>query len=226
MGGVLVAPTRTLKAVAGAPDWVGPIVAIVIATLVTTVAFTGRIVSEMGGMFGGAPGELQMVMMIAMPVVGLLGGFVTTLIGWTIRTGAIWVLARIVGERANFRSLLAVVGYAYIPQLLLGSLVTAVSIGFGAIEFSMSSRPDMAVPTSLLWFLPEGAADSMATQHLLGQIELFALWSLVITAIGVRQVYPFSTTKSAVVVAIYWIVSTAVTAGFFALIAVIQESLT
>lgn len=97
---------------------------------------------------------------------------------------------RIAGERANFRSLLAVVGYAYIPQLLLGSLVTAVSIGFGAIEFSMSSTPDMAIPTSLLWFLPAGTVDSMAMQHLLGQIELLALWSLVITAIGVRQVYP------------------------------------
>jgi hypothetical protein len=225
LGGVLVAPTRTLQMVAGAPDWVGPIVVVVIATLVTTVAFTGRIVSEMGGMFGGAPGAFQMVMMIAMPVVGLLGGFVATLIGWTIRTGAIWVLARIVGERANFRSLFAVVGYAYIPQLLLGSLVTAVSIGFGAMEFSMSSTPDMAVPTSLLWFLPAGTADSTAMQHLLGQIELFALWSLVITAIGVRQVYPFSMTKSAVVVAIYWIVSTAVTVGFFALITAIQESL-
>ena len=48
---------------------------------------------------------------------------------------------------------------------------------------------------------------------LLKEIELFALWSLILTTIGVQRVYRFSMRKAGVITVLYWILSAGVPIG-------------
>ena len=191
-----------------------------VAGLVVSVGFIGKVLPDIGD---DLPGQLRLPMMIGLPIFVLLGGLIASVVGWTIRAGAIWILSRLAGERASFYALFSVVGYAYIPQVLLTALVMAGAVGFGLVKFSVADISSMVPPTSALWLLPEGTVDSPVARSLIAQIELFALWSLVLTIIGVQRVYAFNMSKAAAVVLLYWVLEIAVAAGFVALMMGFQQ---
>ena len=222
VGAVIVAPQRAFQGVAAEPDWVGPFFAMLVAGLVLSVGFIGKMLPDIGDDF---PGQLRLPMMIGLPVFIFLFGLVSSVACWAIRAGAIWIIARLAGKHASYRSLFSVVGYAYIPQVLLAALVMAGAVGFGFVEFSVADISNAVPPTSLLWLLPEGTVNAPVAKSLTAQIELFALWSLALTIIGVQRVYAFDMSKAAAVVLLYWILDIAAAAGFVALMMGLQQLL-
>lgn len=192
LGGVLLSPDRVFQEVTGQPDWVGPFFLILVSVLVGSIAMTGKLLTEMGGTLGGMPGAVGM-MMIGMPLFVLAAMLVGGYAGWFIRAGSIWIIARLSGERSLFYPLLSVVGYAFLPELLLGGIVMACVVSFG--EISISSMSSLIASTSLAGVLP-ALAGSSPMRALLGEIELFAIWSVVLTTVGVRRVYGVSIRKA------------------------------
>ena len=222
VGAVLIAPQRAFHGVTAEPDWVGPFFTVLVAGLILSVAFISKVLPDVGS---DMPGALRLPMMIGLPIFIFLFGLVSSLAGWTIRAGSIWIIARLAGKRAGFDSLFSVVGYAYIPQVLLAALDMAAAVGFGFVEFSVADISSSVPPTSLLWLLPEGAVNAPVARSLAGQFELFALWSLALTIIGVQRVYAFNMSKAAAVVLLYWILEISIAAGFVALMMGLQQLL-
>ena len=137
---------------------------------------------------------------------------------WFVRTGSIWLLARISGERTRFYPLLSAVGYAYLP-VLLRATVAAGMLAFGVAQISGLS---ITMPTSLAGLFPALAAGKAPLRVLLGEIEIFSLWSLVLMVIGVQRVYGFRMRQAAVIGAIYWILVVGARVGVAALYSIWQ----
>ena len=219
LGGILVSPGRAFQQVAEQPEWVGPFFLILVSVLILSVAMIGTMLAQMGGdLGGGMPGPMKIVMMIGIPLFMLVSLLVGSFIAWFIRVGVIWILARISGERTRLYPLLSVVGYAYLPEMVLGSLVMAGALSFGLVQISMSGTSSVLMPTSMAGIFPALAAASDPLRHLLEEVELFGLWSLMLTIVGVQRLYGFRMLKSAVIVILYWILTVGAVVGFVALV--------
>ena len=221
LGSLVVSPKRAFEEIAAEPDWVGPFFIALGATLVIAVAFVGAFLPMFGT--SGGPGIFPLIMMTVVPVITLVAMFLAALANWIIRAGAVWLLAQLFGKQTRFYPVLSAVGYAFMPEMLVGSLLMAVFIGAGITEFTIPNAADMAPPTSLLWLLQGSGEFSMAAQHLLAELELFALWSLALTVVAVQRAYVFTVAKAAAVVGIYWVGAIAVVAGFIAMMAEFWE---
>ena len=220
LGGLLLAPRQTFQEIAAAPDWMGPFFLILISALLLAMTAMGKAFMAMGNMPTDMPDAIQMVMMILLPFFILIGMLIFSFLTWLVRAGAIWLLSLIAGEQISFYPLLVVVGYAKLPELLLGSMVMAYTIAFSQMS------PDLwGMMVTSLAGLTELGAGKPVLQALLGQIELFGLWSLALTIVAVQQVFTPRTGKATVTVVVYWLLAGGGVVGFFALIQRLQHSL-
>lgn len=209
LGGVLLAPGRTLQDVAKQPDWVAPFFLVLASALLGALAASGSFLTSMGSRPPGLPIFMMVMPLFFMVVVATIFGYGA----WFVRTGSIWLLARISGERTRFYPLLSAVGYAYLP-VLLQATVAAGMLAFGVAQISGLS---ITMPTSLAGLFPALAAGKAPLRVLLGEIEIFSLWSLVLMVIGVQRVYGFRMRQAAAIGAIYWILVVGATVGVAAL---------
>jgi hypothetical protein len=223
LGGILLSPGRTFQEVAEQPDWVGPFFLVLVSALVASVTTIGKMLTVMGRSTGGMPGGMQIVMLVVMPLVATIALVVYTYLAWLVRTGLIWLLARMSGKRVRFYPLLSTMGYAYLPEMLLAGLVMAVAFGFGGAQ---ASDPWSAMVTSVAGLLPDLAAGNAPLRVLLGEIELFSLWSLVLVIVGTQRVYGFSMRKAAVIGILYWLLAVGAMVGFVALADVVKQMVT
>ena len=123
-----------------------------------------------------------------MPFFMIIGILIFGYGAWIVRTGCIWLLARISGEQTRFYPLLSAVGYAYLPEML-----------------------GIIVVSSVL------AVDPSRVSDLLIALPLFGLWSLALAVIGTRRVYGFRMRKSVLIGAIYLILVVGAYAGVIAI---------
>ena len=129
LGSLVVSPKRAFEEIAAEPDWVGPFFIALGATLVIAVAFVGAFLPMFGT--SGGPGIFPLIMMTVVPVITLVAMFLAALANWIIRAGAVWLLAQLFGKQTRFYPVLSAVGYAFMPEMLVGSLLMAVFIGAG-----------------------------------------------------------------------------------------------
>jgi len=220
LGGVILSPGDTFRELAEEPDWVGPFFMVPVASLLLVVSGLGKLFTGPGGFAGGMPGNMQIMMMVVMPLFSTIAVLVVAYLSWLIRAMAIWVLARISGDRVALFPLISVVGYAFLPELLLAGVVMAVAISFGGAE-TMSAWGGMV--TSLAGLYPGLAAGDAPLRSLLGEIELLSFWSLALTIVGVQRVYGFSMRKAACIGVLYWLLAVGATVGFAALTDVFKQ---
>ena len=221
LGGVLLSPASTLQEVAGQPEWVGPFFLLLVSALIGALAGIGMFLKMLAGASG-----LPFATMIVMAAMSLLTVLIAAFASWFIRTGGIWLLARLSGAKTRFYPLLSVTGYAFLPELLAAVLMFFVLI-FGQAQFPSLSP---AMPTSLAGLFPDlvkgsgppGLANTPLAV-LLTRIELFALWSLALTAVGLQRVYGFSMRKAGILSALYWILAVSATVGFAVLMNAFQQ---
>ena len=219
LGGILLSPGTTLQQVVGQPDWVGPFFLVLVSALVISMTKIGWMLPVMGGSGRGMPGSMRLVMTIVVPLFMMAGILVFSYGAWLARVGLIWLLARISGERVRLYPLLSVVGYAKLPEMLLGGIVMACAFSLGLAE--SSCHWPITTVTSLGSLFPNLAAGPL--RILLGAIELFGLWSLVLTIVGVQRVYGFPMRKAAFIVILYWILAVGAIIGFGAIVGVITK---
>ena len=227
LGGVLLSPGDTFREVAAQPDWVGPFFLVLVSSLLISVTMTGKMLSAMGDFGGGMPGGMPIVMMTVMPLLMMAAALIFSYLAWLVRAGLIWAFARITGEQTPFYPLLSVVGYALVPEMLLGGIVMACAVVFGMVQLStfymMSS---LSMPTSLAGLFSGLAVGNDPIRALLWEIELFSLWSLVLTIVGVQRVYGFPMGKAGIIVVLYWLLVVGTVVGFVALANAVQQMMT
>ena len=224
IGSLLRAPGQALQQISEKPDQVGPICIILASAVLIALVIFGQMFLEMGRdvpqerfmIIGGifALGMMLMVMLVG------------SLVAWVVQSAVVWGLARMSGESAGFTRVLSIVGYALLPEALLGQVVLGAAIGLGMIEVSMKDLSSFSMPTSLTVLIPGLVGDGDLFRHLFDRIEVFALWTVVLMAVGLRRLCAITMRKAAAIIAIFWVLETAVVIGFFALMNLMKDLMT
>ena len=153
LGGILISPRSTFQEIAEQPDWVGPFFIVLVPSLVLSVATIAMIFSGPGPPPAGMPGAMLIVIGLAIAIGVTLFLLIVSYCSWLVGTGLIWIFARISGERARFYPLLSAVGYANLPQMLLGGIAFACFLVLGTVQV-MGPGDMPTMPTSLAGLLP------------------------------------------------------------------------
>ena len=208
LGGILLSPGSAFRELVTQPDWVGAFCIVLVSALLGALNPIGMLFK----MTTGISGFLR-----AMIFMFLLKPLITSFGVWFISTGCLWVFARISGEKTRFYTLLCIVGYASLPMLFASMMMLWV-YSFEQASLSNLFQEGLVMPTSLARLFPDlikgHNIGAITARALLKEIELFGLWSLVLTTIGTQRVYGFSMRKSAIINAIYWIVPVGISVGF------------
>ena len=97
---------------------------------------------------------------------------------------ATWIAAKILGAQMGFKQAATIASWSYMPSAILGMLTLAI---FGAVSDPTTIRGIVDGQLGLgRFFDPETTAPVLVA--LLQQIDIFAIWGLFITAIGVMVI--------------------------------------
>jgi hypothetical protein len=214
--GVVFSPRDAYTAVAAHPTWLGAMLVCGLVYIAAQVVFlstevgqnasldqqlsvmkalgltvTDQLIQQMQSRLAYAPYSAAASLVVFLPM------FCAIVAGLLLA-----VFTAILGGGATFRQVYAVVAHS----LVIGAIQQAFTFPI------MYARGDMTSPTKLSVFFPMLDEMGFAT-YLLGAIDLFYLWSLINTSIGVAVLYKRRTGPVA-----------AVLLGIYALIAVIYAA--
>ena len=125
-------------------------------------------------------------------------------LGPVLRTLAIafclFVAFRVANRPVPFAPTFSVAAWATLPLALKDLLSIPAVWRMQAVSVQEAER---ALPSSLAALLPEGARPQLAAAA--GAVELFALWSLVLVALGMAHVAQVDRRRSFTIVAVLWV---------------------
>lgn len=212
MGGLVSNPPATMADVAERPDWIVPLLLIVVLSIALNAIAAPHLDLETGmreqlaeqGMseqqIEGAIERVEAFQKFGAPVTG-----VTVIILLLALAALYMLLARLFGGEGTFKQYFSVTTYAWLPQLLKGVLVVFLLVRAGMVE------PD-AMATLLksnLGFLVD-PSEQPVLSALLTSIDLFNFAALALLIFGYARASRLGITKMAtIVIASYvvWIVT-------------------
>lgn len=120
--------------------------------------------------------------------IGLIFAPITVFIGLLVAAGVLWLLVMLLaGGEAKFKTLLSVATYTALPSLLLQAVGLLVLQMKGADAVTSIRDLQPALGLNLLAPSLGGFAGAV-----LGGINPFAIWSMILTAIGIRVTHKTS----------------------------------
>jgi len=197
LGGMFYAPKATFADIVAQPSWILPIVLLCICSLGVTFTFTQRvgwhnfmekkIEQSSRGQQMSAEDREKVVDAQAKyaPIVGYVFGTVGVVVAIVVLAGVgLGAFNLTAGAQLKFKTCMAIVAYAWVPFLLAYLL---------AIVVIVLKPPDMVDLENLLAsnpgaFLSSDAPKWMVT--LLGSIDLFSIWSILLLALGFSTANP------------------------------------
>ncbi len=212
--GIYTSPTATFRRLTEKPTWLVPLIITVIATLAVTAVSTRYVdwdqqreqaIERMEQR--GVTEEQQEQQLEALekfstnPLMRygapLLGGLVTALVGIFFLVIVYNLALPLLGVAGNFRRTLSVVAWSSLVTVP-GALVRIILV---------LVKQSANVSTSLLLAAPN-AKGFLAV--LLGRVDLFTIWQLVLTAIGLKVMFEVKGAKAYWLVFGVWVLLTAV----------------
>jgi hypothetical protein len=193
LGGTFVSPRSTLEYMSRHPDVLPWLAAL--AWLVIPAAMMNAIPGP-----GADPTTW-------VPVIDLVAGFGALILFFAVKGGALWLLGKAFGGKARFYPLLCVAAYTHFPLLLQGLVTNAIRVIDPGFELHIGLRalfPNLTMPSPI---------SQLLVSTFLSHIEIFTLWSLSLTILGVWLVFRFRVWKATVVVLLWWIVWFALVIG-------------
>jgi hypothetical protein len=210
--GVLVSPDATFASIARRPDWVVPLLFIVILSLANGLVLSSRIDF-------GAPAREAMAqnknmtqeqmdraerMSVGMGKVAKFIAPVIAIIVLLIVAGALLLAVRLMGGEGDFKQAFSVTCYAWIPNVLQAIILTIIVLAKGATGINPQTFPTMVRSNPA--FLVDMKTQPMAFA-LLSSLDLFTIWVIVLLIIGFAYVGRISKAKAAVAVVSLWAVT-------------------
>ncbi|HET6349004.1 MAG TPA: YIP1 family protein [Candidatus Krumholzibacteria bacterium] len=181
---IFVSPNRVFDDIRDSKaNWWQPWVMVSALTLVATALMIPmqRVLLEMNPKFSGAQVEKQMAMvsvsqMVMAPVMVL---FVTLIV-----CGLTYVIVTVMSREATFKKYFTLILFTSVVSAL-GYLATALLLRARGMD-TITSPEDLHASLSLRVLAPEGSA---VLKGLLGSIEFFSIWGLVLIAAGLRRTF-------------------------------------
>lgn len=226
--GVLVDPAKTFRALRERPTWLVALLVLLVLTSVVGYLVVERIdpaaqetamrdAFEERGMRGE---ELDRQVETAMsfnrrlaPFFPVIGVFFS-LLAYLIIAGVFLLGARLLGGTIGFKRSLATSLHASIPQAVGALLAIPIVLGRETIDPEVAQSGNF-LPSSLAVLAPEDA--HWAVEALLGSIDFFSLWTLVLLVVGYRIVAGLSQKAAIGLTVTLWLVWVVVKLGLAAL---------
>jgi Yip1 domain len=223
--GALFSPKPTFASIVQRPTWVVPVILGCILFIAVVFAFTQRggwasffqkQMADNSRVQQMTPEDrenlLEKQVKIA-PIFGYVEGVVIPPVGALLSAAVLLGIFNLSGAtKTTFKVALAIVAFAWCPWLIHGLL----SILIIFLKDPATVDLQNVVASNPGAFLPEGSAKWLAA--LLGSIDLFAIWTLILLAIGFSATNPkkLSFGKAAALAGAGWLIFILLKVGFTA----------
>jgi hypothetical protein len=208
--GVLFSPDATLASIARRPDWVLPLVILLIMSLAAGVVIAQHV--DFGAAAREAieqnknatPEQVEKGVKIATGVGKVLTYLspVLSAIGLLVIAGVLLLAFRLFGGEGDFKQAFSVTCYSSMPGVIKSVILMIIIVAKGGII----PAPQLAtLVRSNLGFLVDLKANPMAFA-VLSSIDIFSIWFLALMIIGFAYLARVSRAKSAVVIISLWLV--------------------
>ncbi|HEX3067779.1 MAG TPA: Yip1 family protein [Thermoanaerobaculia bacterium] len=208
--GVLFSPDATMASIARRPDWVLPLVILLVMSLVAGVVIAQHVD------FGAAAREAmeqnknasQEQIDKGVKMAAGIGKVVTYLspvlsaIGLLIIAGVLLLAFRLFGGEGDFKQAFSVTCYSSMPGVIKSIIMMIIIVAKGG---TIPGQQLAILVRSNLGFLVDYKANPMAFA-VLSSIDIFSIWFLVLMIIGFAYLSRVSRAKSAVIIISLWLV--------------------
>lgn len=208
--GVLFTPNDTFASIAREPDWVVPLVLILLVSLAAGIVFAQRV--DFGAPVREAmeqnknisPEQAERTVRIASAAAKVFAycSPLISLIFLLIIAGVLLLAFRVMGGEGDFRQAFSVTSYSWMPGLVKSIILTAIIAARGASAMDIPTL----LRSNLAFLVP--MKENPLLFALLSKLDVFTIWLLALLVIGFAFVSRFSKAKSAAVVIGLWIVAT------------------
>ncbi len=205
--GVFVSPGETFAQVDRKPDWLAPLILVIIST-VALVYFTlpislpEQMAKQQEKMEeGGMPSEQIDKSMEMMEKFGKIGGLVGSVIGpgigMLVASLWLWFIGNVLlGGQAPYMKVVSMYAYA--------SLISALDMIVKLPLILMKGSSEIQLNGSV--FLPDTQAQTLI-YHVLQSLDIFAIWRYAVLAIGFAVIFKFSLKKAGWTMAVLFFLS-------------------
>jgi hypothetical protein len=214
--GALVAPGETFRSIAERPTWLPPL--LVLALLGGAVSFVLQMRTDPEEMVRG---QLEMIKVdvpqeqvdkmiedaesrttgakAGLAVIGAMGQPLVCAVVAVL----FWIGFKLFGSEMDYLRSLATTLHGYLPLAVSFLINLPLMFTRETLTFEEASSGGVLV-SSLKALAPEDAPP--VTEVLLGSIDLFTVWALILLAIGSREVAKVSTAVASGIVILFWLV--------------------
>ncbi len=202
---VLIKPSRVFEWIRENPKWWVPVIVLIITSVVIAV-ISAPLSADfaqkklLSSSSNASPEQLakskQIMESPILPVIAAVSAFIGIIITILIQSGLLHLGAYVFGGRAKFTVGIATVAYAQVPiiiQQIIQSIYMAAS-GKLVMQGLSALIPGDQIAT------PLGA--------LLGRIDIFSIWSIILLIMGFSITYKITKGKAAVITIGYWVLGT------------------
>jgi hypothetical protein len=218
MLGVLLSPFETMAEIGRRPDWLVPLLTILILSIGTGFLTAPhidfetetRVQLEKRGM---SPQQIDQQMAMISTFQKYTVPFTAAFIPITllIIAGVLLLAFKVMGGEGGFKQAFSVTAYAWIPLLLKGLIATFVIMQ----RQSVTPTELIVIVRSNLGFLAN-PVEEPAKFALLASLDLFTFWTMLLLAIGFAALSRFTLVKSAIIIVSLWLVVTVARVGMAA----------
>lgn len=222
--GVLFAPAETFEDIARKPDILAPLILLLVIGYITTALVMPKMDWDavMDAQFEQVRKQNPNLSDADIERMGRVGKAMGTVLGWLgpLLTAIWWVIValvlllgvRLFGGEGNFKQSLSTTLYAWLPLTLFGIIMTVVVVARGSFDPTTGATIVKSNPAFLV---------DLKTQPvlfaLLGAIDVFTIWTVVLLVLGFAAVSKLSRGKVAAIVVSLWIALILIRVGFAAL---------
>ena len=223
--GALVAPGDTFRSLAARPTWAAPLlllvlVAVVVGWMATTRIDMAQLIRHQNEVSGGQLNAEQVDQRIAAvkkvaPYLALFQGLIAAPAVYLLCALLFWVGFRMVGSELSFKAAFATTLYGLLPLGVVEALL-AIPVLWNRASLTQDEARNLSfLADNLAAAAPDGTG--RVALALLGSVNLFSIWAIVLLVFGYSMVARVSRAAAATVVAIVWLLGVALKVALVAL---------
>lgn len=224
--GVFFSPGETFDDIARKPDWVLPLLVLLLIGIASTIVVVPRldfdaVVAQQEEMMEKqgrqlSEGDRERMGRITRSF-GRVMAYITPLFilaGYVLIALVLWGAFRLMGGEGTFPQALSATLYAHMPRMLLGGIIGIIVLLLrdGLIDPAASATLIKSNPAFLV-----DMKEQPVLFALLSSFDIFVLWTIALLTVGFAKLSRLSVAKSAAIVVVLWAVTIVVKLGFAAL---------
>jgi hypothetical protein len=223
--GVLFSPNETFASIARRPDWVVPLLLILVVGYATTFFFLPRLdwdaVSAVQAEQMKAKNpqmsqeDIDRVSRMSQAIGKVIGWIAPILaaIWYAIVAGVLLLAFRLFGGEGTFKQAFSATLYGWVPLVIYGIVATVVAVARGGkIDPTQIATLVKSNPAFLLDMKAHPALFS-----LLSAFDVFTIWTVVLLIIGFAALSRVSKARAATIIVSLWLVIVLIKSGFAAM---------